>query len=85
VEVIKKKVETAVLVGLIHQHQEATNVDEFLAELSFLAATAGAKPIKLFVQRLMRPDSKFFLGSGKIKEIKEYISLNKVDLLIFDL
>lgn len=57
---------------------------EYLDELAFLAETAGAIPVIRFTQKLDRPDSKTFIGSGKLNEIIEYIKENKIDLLIFD-
>jgi len=43
-----QEAETAILVGLIHQHQTETQTKEYLDELAFLAETAGAKAIKRF-------------------------------------
>jgi GTP-binding protein HflX len=57
---------------------------EYLDELAFLAETAGAIPVIRFTQKLDRPDSKTFIGSGKLNEIIEYIKENEIDLLIFD-
>lgn len=79
-----KKAETAVLVGLIHNKQDETQVREYLDELAFLAETAGAQPVKRFTQKLERPDSKTFLGTGKLNEVKEFIKENEINLAIFD-
>ena len=79
-----KKDETAVLIGLIHREQSDTQLREFMDELAFLAETAGAKTVKRFVQKLDHPDSKTFIGSGKLNEIKEFIKANKTDIAIFD-
>ena len=57
---------------------------EYLDELAFLTETAGAIPVIRFTQKLDRPDSKTFIGSGKLNEIIEYIKENDIDLLIFD-
>jgi GTP-binding protein HflX len=59
-------------------------LNEYLDELAFLAETAGAIPVIRFTQKLDRPDSKTFIGSGKLNEIIEYIKENDIDLLIFD-
>ncbi len=77
-------VETAVLVGLIQQEHTQELVTEWLDELAFLAETAGATTIKRFTQRLPRPDSKTFVGKGKLAEIKDYCSGKNVTLVIFD-
>ncbi len=79
-----KKNETAVLIGLIHRSQNENQLREFMDELAFLAETAGAATVKRFVQRLDHPDSKTFIGSGKLNEIKEFIKANKTDIAIFD-
>ncbi|MFH1320642.1 MAG: GTPase HflX [Bacteroidota bacterium] len=78
------KEETAILVGLINKYQDEIQVTEYLDELAFLTITAGAKPLKRFVQRLENPNPKTFIGSGKILEVKEYIMAEDVDLAIFD-
>ncbi len=76
--------EKAVLVGLIHKEQTETQVKEYLEELAFLAETAGAVAVKSFTQKLARPDSKTFVGKGKLEEIKEYVKAKGVNLVIFD-
>lgn len=76
--------ERAILVGLIYKTQTETMVNEYLTELNFLAETAGAVTLKRFVQKLPHPDSKTFLGKGKLEEIKEYVQAKGVNLAIFD-
>ena len=76
--------EKAVLVGLVHKEQSEAQVKEYLEELAFLADTAGAKAVKRFFQKLQHPDSKTFLGKGKLEEIKLYIDSHQVTLAIFD-
>ncbi len=81
---IIKKEEKAVLVGLIQKDQTEEQVNEYLAELAFLAETAGAMTIKLFKQRLQHPDSRTFVGKGKLDEIKQYVAAKDIDMVIFD-
>jgi len=76
--------EKAVLVGLVHKEQTETQMKEYLTELEFLADTAGARTVKTFMQKLPKPDSKTFVGKGKIQEIKEYVVAKGVTLVIFD-
>jgi GTP-binding protein HflX len=78
------KEEKAVLVGLIHKDQTETQVHEYLDELAFLAETAGAVTVKRFTQKLLHPDSKTFVGKGKLEEIKNYCEQKNVRVLIFD-
>lgn len=74
----------AILVGWLPQGKTEALITEYLDELSFLAETAGAIEIKRFYQKLEHPDSRTFLGKGKLEEIKRYIETHSVDLVIFD-
>lgn len=76
--------EKAVLIGLVHKEQTEAQVKEYLEELAFLAETAGAKTVKRFFQKLAHPDSKTFLGKGKLEEIKNYVDAHEITLAIFD-
>ena len=77
--------EVAILVGLIQKDQTEQQVIEYLDELEFLAETAGAKSVKRFTQKMAHPDSKTFLGKGKLEEIKNYILLKgNITIVIFD-
>jgi GTP-binding protein HflX len=78
--------ENAVLVGLITPEQSEVRLKEYLDELDFLADTAGIKAVKRFTQRLECPHSITFVGSGKLKEIKEYTENedNEISMVIFD-
>ena len=78
------KEEKAILVGLVYKDQTEVRVKEYLDELSFLAETAGAVAVKRFIQRLPHPDSKTFLGKGKLEEIRKYIDGKDIRLAIFD-
>ncbi len=85
----KKKIvnreEKAVLVGLVQKGQTEQQVVEYLDELAFLAETAGALTVKRFTQKMLHPDSKTFLGKGKLEEIKNYlISKGDINMVIFD-
>lgn len=76
--------ERAVLVGLVHKEQTETQVLEYLEELAFLATTAGAISVKRFYQKLPHPDSKTFVGKGKLQEIADYVQAHDIHLVIFD-
>jgi GTP-binding protein HflX len=78
------KEERAVLVGLIHKDQTETQVHEYLDELAFLAHTAGAVAVKRFTQKLLHPDSKTFVGKGKLEEIRDYCHQKNIRVIIFD-
>lgn len=81
---LEKRTEEAVLVAIIRQGQSDEEVDEYLAELKFLAETAGATTKKIFIQRLEHPNQQTFVGKGKIEEIALYVEENQIDLAIFD-
>ena len=82
--VIKKKPETAVLVGLVTNSQQKEKVQEYLDELSFLVETAGGVPVERFTQSLDYPNSRTYVGSGKLEEIRQYVKAAEIDMVIFD-
>ncbi len=81
---IISKEEPAVLVGLVQKDQTEAQVNEWLDELAFLAETAGALTVKRFVQKLPHPDSRTFVGKGKLEEIKNYVQGRDIRIIIFD-
>lgn len=80
----QEETERTVLVGLITNTQNEAKANEYLDELAFLAETAGAEPVKKFLQRLDTPNSRTFVGAGKLAEIKNYIDENEIGMVIFD-
>ena len=76
--------ERAVLIGVIQPPNTEEKITEYMDELEFLAQTAGAETIKRFTQKMQHLDSKTLIGSGKVKEIGEYIESHDIDLAIFD-
>jgi GTP-binding protein HflX len=82
--VTEEQKEKAILIGINYPGQDEREVEDFLDELSFLTKTAGAIPVKRFIQKLDHPDPRTFIGSGKISEISAFIKENNIDLAIFD-
>lgn len=76
--------EKAILIGLITPDQKEERAKEYLEELAFLVDTAGAIPVKRFLQRMQQQDSRTFVGSGKIEEISNYIHENEINVAVFD-
>jgi GTP-binding protein HflX len=76
--------EKAVLIGVSGNYLPLSQVEEYLDELSFLLETAGAVPVKNFIQRLDVPNSRTYIGSGKLAEIKEFVTNNDINLAVFD-
>ena len=84
-QLITNKEENAILIGLVTKDQTEQQVNEYLDELAFLAETAGASTVKRFTQKLPHPDSKTFVGKGKLEQIKQFILLKgNIQLVIFD-
>jgi len=76
--------ERCILIGIINKDQDEEKSMEYLEELRFLADTAGADTLQIFTQKLSRPDTRTFLGSGKMEEIKGYVDAENIDLVVFD-
>ncbi len=76
--------ETAVLIGLATRNQSLERITEYLEELSFLVDTAGGVAVKTFIQKLDLPDSRTYVGKGKMEEIAAYIEEHQVDMAVFD-
>lgn len=88
IEKLKYKIsdeqEKAVLVGIIVAGQDERTAVEYLDELEFLAETDGVIAVKRFTQKLPKPDTRTFIGSGKLAEIKAYLEDSDIGMVIFD-
>ena len=84
IETRPELIERVVLVGVVLNTQKPEQVEEYLDELEFLASTAGGSTEGRFIQRLHQPDKRYFIGSGKVEEIKVYSKIKDVDTVIFD-
>ena len=73
----------AILIALGTPRDEVVT-QEHLDELSFLAETIGIHTVKQFVQNLTQPDSRSFIGKGKLSEVRDFVVANKVTNVIFD-
>ena len=69
---------------MVRKDQNEQQLQEYLDELAFLAETAGAITVKRFTQKLSHPDSKTFVGKGKLEEIKKYTESKDIRVIIFD-
>jgi len=76
--------EKAVLIGIINRTQNEEKVNEYLDELEFLTYTAGGEVTKRFVQRVDVPNPKTMIGSGKMKEVEDFVEENEIGSVIFD-
>ncbi len=82
----KKQIEheNVVLIGIITRLQNEEKSKEYLDELEFLTYTAGGDVKKRFTQRMDMPNSKTFIGSGKLEEVRQFIEQNNIGTAIFD-
>ncbi len=78
------KKEKALLIGIVTLNQSEKQMKEYLDELSFLTTTAGAEPISIVYQKLDHPDTRTYIGSGKLQEVKKIIEAKDIDVVIFD-
>lgn len=85
---MKKNIETiperAALMAVSTPSVSEEKTREYLDELAFLVDTAGGVAVKQFTQNLPYPDPRTYLGSGKIKDVSDYIHENGIDLLVVD-
>ena len=76
--------EKTILVGLEHEGVTRWDVEDSLAELRQLAATAGAQVVDTVVQKLDRPTAPYYIGKGKAEEVARKCGESQVTALIFD-
>jgi len=79
-----ERMETAILVGVITRQETEEKEREYLDELEFLADTAGADIKRRFTQKMDLPNSRSYVGSGKLNEIRDYVKEHEIDMTIFD-
>lgn len=68
-----KELERVVLLCVRTPQLSNQQVKDYLDELAFLAETAGAETVKTFIQNMPCPDSRTYMGTGKLEEIRQYI------------
>lgn len=76
--------ERAILVSVCDAKTTMERTEECLKELAFLLETAGGIPVKTVIQKLDRPDSRTYIGSGKLEEVVEYKNALDADFVVFD-
>ena len=76
--------ERIVLVGVIFDGHDEEETDESLDELARLIDTAGADEAARMTQRRAAPDPTFFIGKGKVQELKELCLAVDADTVVFD-
>ena len=84
---IEKKrslLEKTILIGVITKDQNQEKSKEYLDELEFLTFTAGGDVVKRFTQKMDIPNSKTFIGTGKMEDVKKFIDEHAIGTAIFD-
>ena len=82
---IAEPIERAFLVGAPRKGSaDAERADEHLDELARLADTAGAVVVGRLFQRVEKPTPNFFIGEGKVEELKERLTAEQATLVFFD-
>lgn len=74
----------AVLVAAASPRMDAEEIREHLDELAFLGETAGLTSVHSFIQRLDHPDSRTYMGKGKLDEIREYVFSRPIQCVLVD-
>jgi GTP-binding protein HflX len=75
--------EKAVIVGLFDQRKRDFEIHQILEEMKLLTESAGGEVLEFFYQKREAPDRKYLIGRGKAEEIKDFIDLNQIELVIF--
>lgn len=68
-----KELQRVVLICVRTPQQSTQQIKDYLDELAFLAETAGAETVRTFIQNMQCPDSRTYMGTGKLEEIRQYI------------
>ena len=77
-------VDRAVLVGAHLKTLDEGIAQEHLEELTRLTDTAGGQVVDIVRQRIDAPHSRFYIGKGKVDELRESVGVADADLVIFD-
>jgi len=77
------RLEKVVLVG-VWTEGSAKDADNSIKELAALAQTAGSQVMEALIQRRDKPDSATFIGSGKVKEVREAVVATGADTVVCD-
>ncbi|MGX0791989.1 GTPase [Staphylococcus hominis] len=78
----KKKLETAVLVGVHAQSDHQYNFESTMKELEALALTCQLDVKGQVTQNKDQFDYKYYVGKGKIDEIKAFIEFHDIDVVV---
>ena len=77
-----QELERALLVGV--DLGEETDFEHSMEELGSLAEACLMQVAGIIVQRLDAPNKAFYVGSGKVEEIREYAGQCEAEVIVFD-
>ncbi|MCQ2215856.1 MAG: GTPase HflX [Bacteroidales bacterium] len=83
-EEVVEEMEKVVLVAVKTPDVTQQQVNDYLDELAFLAETAGARAVERFTQNLQTPDSRTYVGTGRLEDIRVYLEENEIGIIIVD-
>ena len=79
-----KKNERGILVAVGSKSESEERMEEMMDELEFLSQTLQIDILGKVTQRLEHPDTKTFVGKGKLEEINTICKMDKIDVVVFD-
>ncbi|NTW72095.1 MAG: GTPase HflX [Eubacteriaceae bacterium] len=81
--VVKDETERVLLIGVNVKNKGGfLDIESSMAELRELALTAGSVPVDMIIQNKAKIDSNFYIGKGKLQELKEMIQIKKINTII---
>lgn len=80
----KKRTERALLIGLEKDGVTKWDLRDAMDELRELANSAGAEVVDTVTQKLSKPTAPFYIGKGKVEQIKESFQRQQVTSVIFN-
>ena len=84
-EIMEREVQRAILVGFNNTSKiESIEIESSMDELEELAKTAGAEVLARIIQNKASIDAKYYIGKGKVEEIKQFSLDNDANVVIFN-
>lgn len=78
----EQKLETAILIGVHAQTDNDFNFESTMEELASLSRTCQLDVQEQFTQNRMNGDNKYYVGKGKLDEIKAYVEFHDIDVVV---
>ncbi|MEB7658823.1 GTPase HflX [Staphylococcus xylosus] len=78
----EQKLETAILIGVHAQTDNDFNFESTMEELASLSRTCQLDVQEQFTQNRMNVDNKYYVGKGKLDEIKAYVEFHDIDVVV---